>query len=181
MCGYQFISGLQSETVCHCRSKAKLYVIVGLPIHYMVYLGNQLLVREDETDCCLVQQKSSEVFRFLKKSEMIVLLSGKAESHTSEPQLVVTCCSYCLDIKLAKQQGAVGKKWTSSSSTMHCSNSCTIVLAKDKMKRKPILAASATAHMQSWSCLRQLENQESKRFGVVKIPGRTDIQKCGEQ
>lgn len=62
--------------------KVKLRVTVGLS-HYMVYLGNELLGSEDETDCCFSKNKdkmtgrifmvSGEVFRGLRKSRTIFL------------------------------------------------------------------------------------------------------------
>lgn len=118
------------------------------------------------------QGKSSEGSGNLGQS--FSFLSGKGEGHTSELQLVVTCCSYRPAWhKAGSAAGSCGGEEEQLFrhhillKQLHCT-----FFARRKMGRKPPLAALATAHMQNWSCLGETVGKLgicSKRFGEFKI------------
>jgi len=125
MCRCQSISGLQSETACHCGTDP----LHGVPRKRAAWQWrwNRLAFLKIRTkwlgDSVWLQGKSSAGLGNLGWS--FPFLSRKGEDHAIEPQLVATCCSYWPGMNLAQQQGAVGEKRSSSSGPMYCSNSCT--------------------------------------------------------
>lgn len=119
------------------------------------------------------QGKSSEGLEIWDDLSLSFLGKEKA-TQINHSLLVVTFCSYCPDINLAQQQGAVGEKgtdWLFRHHVLLKQLHCTF-FARGKMRRKPPLAALATAHVHNRSCLGETVGKlgmSSKRFWEFKI------------
>lgn len=125
-----------------------------------------------------------EVFRKLGKFGMTFSLSflGKEKAIQVEPQLVVTCCSYCPDTNLAQQQGIVRPQelWERTGLALQAPRTANICTLSSLPEAKwgenllwnpwllPILPTCITGP----DTERQLENWE---------PALKDFQKCDEQ
>lgn len=124
---------------------------------------------------------TGEVFRKLGKFGMTFSLSflGMEKAILVEPQLVVTCCSYCPDTDLAQQQGIVRPQelWERTGLALQApctANICTLSSLPEAKWGENLL-------WHPWllpTCItgpdteKQLENWE---------PVLKDFQKCGEQ
>lgn len=102
---------------------------------------------------------------------------GKEKAILVEPQLVVTCCSYCPDTNLAQQRGIVGPKelWERTGLALQAlctANICMLSSLPEAKRGENLLWHVLPTCITGCNMERQLVNWE---------PALKDFQKCGEQ